>query len=376
MNSNQLKAEFPLREDMIYLNHAAVSPWARRTAEAVQRFAAENMTQGAKDYPQWQLKETFLREQLRDLINAPSSNDIALLKNTSEAISLVAYGLDWKKGDNVIITDQEFPSNKIVWQSLQNQGVLTKQAGISNGEEPEDALFALVDEHTRLISVSAVQYASGLKMDLKKIGQFCKEHQILFCVDAIQQLGVSPFDVQINQADFVMADGHKWLLAPEGLAVFYSNPRARERLTLKQYGWRMVENLYDFDAKSWEIAHSARRFECGSPNMLGIHALSASLSLFFEIGIVEIEKQILENTRYLLNALKQSPEIEILSPQQRDRCSGIVTFRHKQKDTLILFEQLMKSGIICSQRGKGIRFSPHFYTPRQQLEQAVKQVLL
>jgi len=367
-----LNEEFPLDSSLIYLNHAAVSPLPKRTVETLQLLIQEMMFQGAKNYPQWQLKENLLREQLRDLINAPTSNDIALLKNTSEAISTVAYGLDWKKGENVVITDQEFPSNRIVWESLEKYGVITKKALISNIEEPEEALFQLVDEKTRLISVSAVQYASGLKMDLKKIGLFCKKHQILFCVDAIQHLGALQFDVQAIQADFVMADGHKWLLAPEGLALFYSTPQAREKLELKQYGWRSIENVGNYDVLEWQLPDSARKFECGSPNMIGIHALSSSLSLFLEIGLIEIEKKILENTHFLLNLLKQIPDIKIISPQQRERCSGIVTFKHDKKDNNLLFEQLKQHNIICAQRGGGIRFSPHFYTSKLQLEQAVE----
>jgi cysteine desulfurase / selenocysteine lyase len=366
--------EFPLDSSLIYLNHAAVSPLPKRTVETLQLLIQEMMFQGAKNYPQWQLKETLLREQLRDLIHAPTSNDIALLKNTSEAISTVAYGLDWKKGENVVITNQEFPSNRIVWESLEKYGVITKRAVISNTEEPEEVLFKLVDEKTRLISVSAVQYASGLKMDLKKIGQFCKKHQILFCVDAIQQLGALQFDVQAIQADFVMADGHKWLLAPEGLALFYSTPQAREKLELKQYGWRSVENIGDYDSLDWQLPNSARKFECGSPNMLGIYALSASLSLLLEIGLIEIEKKILENTGFLFELLKQIPNIEILSPQQRERCSGIVTFKHRKKDNNLLFEEIKKQNVVCAQRGGGIRFSPHFYTSKLQLEQTVAMI--
>lgn len=371
INFDSFTQEFPLDPSLIYLNHAAVSPLPKRTVEAVQAFLQENLFQGAKDYPQWQLKEIFLREQLRDLIHAPSSNDIALLKNTSEAISVVAYGLNWKKGENVIITDQEFPSNRIVWESLEKYNVATKQAVISNVKDPEEAIFALVDENTRLISVSAVQFGTGLRMHLEKIGQFCKEHQILFCVDAIQQLGALPFDVQAIQADFVMADGHKWLLAPEGLALFYSTPQAREKLELKQYGWRSIKNAHTFDSSEWQLVDNACKFECGSPNMLGIHALSASLSLILEIGLEHIENKILENTQFLLNLLKQVPHVEILSPQQKERCSGIVTFKHQLKRNELLFEQLKQHNVICAQRGGGIRFSPHFYTSKLQLKQAV-----
>lgn len=372
--SIEMNQEFPLNDDIIYLNHAANSPWPKRTVEAVQRFAQENMTQGAKNYRQWEQQELRLREQLRELLNAPAVTDIALLKNTSEALSVVAYGLTWQRGDNIVIINQEFPSNRIVWESLQNQGVTVRQADISHTNHPEESLLALVDEKTRLIAVSAVQYATGLRMDLAKIGTFCQEKQIRFCVDAIQSLGALQLDVQAIHADFVMADGHKWLLAPEGVAVFYCKAEQREQLQLKQYGWRMVENPLDFDAKDWQVAKSAQRFECGSPNMLGIHALSASLSLLAEVGMQKVETGVLDNTHYLLEALTQLPDIEILSPQEPHRYAGIVTFRHRQVESKTLFRHLLTQGVICSQRGGGIRFSPHFYTPREKLARAVAYV--
>lgn len=375
INFTTLHDEFPLTNDLIYLNHAGTSPWPKRTTEIIQRFANENIHQGGKNYPQWEQQENHLREQLRDLLNAPNADDIALLKNTSEAISVVAYGLPWQVGENVVISDQEFPSNRIAWESLQNQWVELRKAKLSQAQTPEAALFDLVDEKTRVIAISAVQYATGLRMDLNKIGEFCQQHQILFCIDAIQALGAVQFDVQANQADFVMADGHKWMLAPEGVAVFYSKPAAREKLELKQYGWHMTEHPHDFDAPTWQIATTARRFECGSPNMLGIHAFSASLSLFAEVGMSAVEAQVLDNTRYLLETLTRSPAIEIFSPQTTDRYAGIVTFRHREKDNSSLFKALKQQKVICSLRGGGIRLSPHFYTPREQLEQAVELIL-
>jgi selenocysteine lyase/cysteine desulfurase len=372
--SLDLEQEFPLDEDIIYLNHAAISPWPRRTAEAVQRFALDNMTQGAKNYARWEQQEPLLREQFRELLNAPAAEDIALLKNTSEALSVVAYGLTWQPGDNIVITDQEFPSNRIVWESLQNQGVTVRQAPITQTDDAEVALFALVDEHTRLIAVSSVQYASGLRMDWAKIGRFCRQHGILFCVDAIQSLGALQFDVQAIQADFVMADGHKWLLGPEGVAVFYCRAALREQLQLKQYGWHMIANPKDFAAKTWQVAQDARRFECGSPNILGIQALSASLSLLLEIGMATVEKRVLANTHLLLAGLTQIPGIEILSPQQPNRYAGIVTFRHQLLATADLFQHLLSKGVICAQRGGGVRFSPHFYLTAAKLKLAIETI--
>ncbi len=368
-----MHAEFPLEPHLVYLNHAAVAPWPKRTAQAVAHFAEENCTKGAQQYPIWMQHEAALREQLRLFLNAPSSEDIALLKNTSEALSVVAYGLDWQPGDNIVSTSQEFPSNRIVWESLASQGVDLHLADIS-GAEPEASILSQVNEKTRLISVSAVQYGTGLRLDLEKIGDFCHAHNILFCVDAIQQLGALKLDVQNIHADFLMADGHKWMLGPEGLAVFYCAAQHRDQLQLKQFGWRMVEDYLNFERQDWKIADSARRFECGSPNMLGIHALSASVSLLLEIGMDTVEQQLLNNIAYLVEQLQQVENIEILSSTEQNRISGIVTFRLRHTDNDVLFKHLQHSQVICAQRGGGIRFSPHFYTSKADLDKAVAQV--
>ena len=365
-----LKDEFPLDRELIYLNHAAVGVWPKRTSDAVKAFADENMRQGATHYPQWMKVERELRGRLKWLVNAASVDDIALLKNTSEGLSLVAYGLDWQPGDNVVSTDQEFPSNRIVWESLKSKGVELRLADIS-GDDPEGAILALVDERTRLLTVSSIQFGTGLKMDLARLGRACRERDIFFCVDAIQSLGALQFDVQAIHADAVVADAHKWLLGPEGLALFYVSPAWRQRLKLHQYGWHMVERLGDFDASQWSPATSARRFEAGSPNMLGIHALNATLSLFQEIDMDEIERALLQRSELLMTTIEHDDQLELLTPSLDDRYGGIVTFKCCQMDDAghaDLYRNLMASGVICAHRAGGIRFSPHFYSDTSQFE--------
>jgi len=361
---NTIKHEFPLRPDLIYLNHAAVGVWPRRTAEAVQAFAHENMVQGAADYPHWMKTERELRGRLARLINAPAHDDIALVKNTSEALSLIAYGLDWQAGDNIVSTNQEFPSNRMVWESLKDKGVELRLADVAL-DDPEAEMLSLCDERTRLLTVSSVQFGTGLRMDINRLGRFCRDHGILYCVDAIQSLGALQFDVGACQADFVVADGHKWMLGPEGLALFYSSPEARDTLSLLQYGWHMAERAGDFDATDWMPATAARRFEPGSPNMLGIQALNASLSLLEEIGMADIEAAVLANANALMAWVDTHSDLELITPTEPNRHAGIVTFRHKHKDQAAhaaLYRSLMKAGIICAHRAGGIRFSPHFYS--------------
>lgn len=367
--------EFRLNDDIIYLNHAAVAPWPQRTKIAVQQFAEENATLGSKNYLQWVEKETELRKMLATLINAPSHADIALLKNTSEGLSVVAHGLPWQSGDNVVISDQEFPSNRIVWESLQQDGVTVRQVDLGRDESPEQALINACDEKTRLLAISSVQYATGLKMDLVKLGAHCRSNNILFCVDAIQSIGAHRFDVQACQADFVMADGHKWMLGPEGLALFYCRAELREQLKLHQYGWHMVEHAHDFSRRDWQPAANAQRFECGSPNMLVAHALHASISLLLEVGMETIESLIRNKVAQLFALLEQNEHLSIISDQADDRYAGIVTFRHQQIEADTLYQTLMKQSVMCASRGGGVRFSPHFYTPTKKLEEAVKLVI-
>jgi len=371
MNNNH---EFPHLDELIYLNHAAVAPWPHRSSAAAVRFADENMRLGSKHYPKWLLVEQRLKRNLARLINAPAASDIALVKNTSEALSFVAYGLRWNSGDNIVSSNQEFPSNRIVWESLGRYGVEFREADLSAGPTPEDALLALVDPKTRLITISSIQYASGLRMDLERIGTFCRQNNILFCVDAIQSIGALRLDVQACQADFVMADGHKWLLGPEGLGLFYCRPEIRDQLQLTQYGWHMVDPLGDYSRRDWQVANTARRFECGSPNMIGIHALEASTALLLEYGMEHVEQQLLANSRYLFEKLGSTGKVELINDQNEGRYGGIVTFRPNHGDLDTLFNQLTQHNIFCAQRGGGIRFSPHFYTPHAHLDEAVRRV--
>jgi len=368
--------EFPLTDDLIYLNHAAVAPWPKRTSAAVIKFAEQNTSYGSHFYLDWLNKEAELRTQLQTLLNAPCPDDIALVKNTSEALSFVAYGLNWQTGDNIVSSNQEFPSNRLPWESLSDQGVEFRQADLYSADTPEQALFALVNHNTRLLTISSIQFASGLRLDLERIGEFCKLRGILFCIDAIQSLGAVQFDVQAYQADFVMADGHKWMFGAEGLGVFYTTPEARNKLKLTQYGWHMLKDIHNYENQPWEIHPTARRFECGSPNMLGIHALSASLSLLLETGMAEIEAQVLERADYLIAAIINNEALVLLSKQQSRLKSGIVIFKHRTIANYVLYGYLQKNGVVCALRGGGIRFSPHFYNSFDEIDRALGLISL
>lgn len=365
--------EFEQAPGLCYLNHAAIGPWPRRAAEAVASFARDNVRLGASAYPAWLATERRLRERLARLLNAPTSGDIALVGNTSQALSLVAFGLDWQPGDQVVISDEEFPSNRVVWQALANHGVEVVEANLA-GADPEAALLAACGPRARLLSVSAVQFASGLRLDLARLGVACRQRGVLLCIDAIQQVGALPFDVQRYQCDFAMADGHKWMLGPEGLGVFYCRSELRRQLKLHAYGWHMLEHLGDFERREWQPARSARRFECGSPNMLGACALEASLSLLEDVGMALVAEQLDLRVEQLHQGLLAIPGVQVHSPADPSRRAGIVNFSIDGQANADIYRALSNNGVICALRGPGVRFSPHFYTDQRLIDEVLCQI--
>ena len=370
-----LPAEFPLDAELCYLNHAAVGPWPRRTAQVVADYAFQNMRRGGADYPERLDVERRLRERLARLIGAPGADDIALVQNTSVALSIVSQGLDWQDGDEVVGIADDFCSNTMVWQALDGRGVRHVAVDTQQAADPEGALIEAISDRTRLLAVSSVHFATGYRYDLQRLSQVCRERGVLLSIDAIQSLGAADFDLASVPADFVVAGGHKWLLASEGLGFLYCRSDLRDRLQLHQFGWAMRESPYAFEDAAWQPAASARRFEAGTPNMLGIYALDASLSLFEEIGIDVVEKRLAENLELLESGLAEIPGIELVTPAEPARRAGILTFRHDVVDGAELHRGLMQRRVICSPRAGGVRLAPHFYTPSHVLEVALDKIV-
>ena len=218
-----------------------------------------------------------------------------------------------------------------------------------------------MDEHTRLLSVSAVQWTDGLRLNLKTLGETCSQNGVLFFVDAIQQLGALRIDVADCKIDFLAADGHKWMLAPEGIAAFYSRETVREQLRLSQLGWHMVDQPYDFDRSSWTPSKTAMRFEAGSPNTLGQSAMHASIGLLHDFGLEQVEENVVANSLTLSSGLLDIPGVELSRPFDPQRVSGIVSFIPTDRDPARLQKILKSRGLSCAVRGNAIRLSPHFY---------------
>ena len=231
-----------------------------------------------------------------------------------------------------------------------------------------------MNTNTALQIVSAVQWTDGLRLQLETLGAACKHNDVLFFVDAIQQLGAVQLDVEACGIDFLAADGHKWLLAPEGIAVFYCRESVREQLRLTQLGWRMLDEPYQFNRDDWEPSKTAIRFEAGSPNILGQTALNASVGLLEEIGMVYVENYITTNSMALSDGLSLISGLELVRPFDPQRVSGIVSFKVPQEKLVRFHRALKDKQLTCTIRGDAIRLSPHFYQAGEPVQKMLDSI--
>lgn len=371
MSWERTRSWFPVTREIVYLNHAGVAPISTRAAEALARYAAEATAQGAFRYDAVLDAEVErVRGRAARLLGA-RSDEIAFVKNTTEGLGIVAAGLDWRRGDRVVTCDLEYPSNVYPWWSLRDAGVETVMLRGERGRLPlERVEEALRDPSVRLLTLSSVEFGSGLRQDLPTLGRLCRERGVLFCVDAIQSLGCLPLDVTTCSVDFLAADGHKWLLSVEGCGIFYCARRALESLRPRLVGWRSVADPHDFDRYQRELRPGAVRFEEGTPNVPGIFALGAAIDLLLELGVDAIGERVLELTDHLANAL-EAHGATVLSPRAPTERSGIVSFTWRDEDPRHTAARLRARHIFVATRRGGVRASPHFYNREDELERLV-----
>jgi selenocysteine lyase/cysteine desulfurase len=365
MKDMNIREEFPVTENRIFFDHAKVSPLPNRVREAVNAFVKDVSSFGTENYSDWMAKVESVRASFSRLINADVS-EVAFVKNTSEGISIIANGLDWKAGDNVVIPDIEFPANVYPWWNLKRLGVETRFVPAIDGRVLFDDLVARVDSRTRIVSVSSVECNSGFRNDLNRIGSFCKEKGILFCVDAIQSLGVLPMDVKRDHIDFLAADGHKWMLCVEGLGGFYISARALEKIYPSVVGWNSVVNAFDFMNYDFTLRPDARRFEEGSFNTMSIMALGAALSLFHEVGVVNIERRVMSLGDRIIEELKRR-NLKILNSVIPEERSGIISF-NGELDLEKFSDYAADNQVSLTMRNGMVRLSPHFYNRESEID--------
>lgn len=368
----EVRALFPIAERAIYFNHAAVSPppvTAIRAVEAQLKDVNEN---GSANFRSWLAVKEQARQLLANLLGA-RPEQVAFVRNTSDALSTVANGLAWKPGDNIVTFSREFPSNIYPWLRIRDAfGVEVRMSEERAGRIDLAEFENLVDRNTRVIAISHVQYASGFRIDLKRLANLARRHDALFVVDAIQALGVIPVDVDAEMIDVAAGAGHKWLLSPEGVGYLYLSDRARERIQPTLVGWVSVpdpDDYFNFD-QGWKGGTLA--WETGTGPTSLFYGFKASLELLSGVGVGNIASYLEELTDYLCEGLR-SRNYDVVSSRERGEKSQIVCVGpYKGMSAMELYIHLRQRNIITAPRGERLRIAPHLYNTSAEVDEFIK----
>jgi cysteine desulfurase/selenocysteine lyase len=352
------RSEFPITKRCAFMNHAAISPLSLRVVSTVESLYREFSDYGSEYYPRWAKRIEEIRHLFAALIHA-NSDEIAFVTNTSEGLSAVAAGLDWKEGDGVLIARPDFPANIYPWLNLERKGVRVYYFERNQGRFSVEELEKALNPGTRLLSVSSVDFATGFLCDLEALGEFCRQKGLLFCVDAIQSLGLIPIDVKKYGIHFLASGGHKWLLSAMGCGCLFVSKDVDHLVHPVQVGWKSVVQEEEFFQIQFDLKPDALRFEPGTMNVAGIYALGAALDLLMEVNVENAYAQVMALNDLLYEGLKER-KVRIVTPTGTNERSGILSFvPSSDPQTLYIF--LTKEMIRVSLRNQMIRLSPHFY---------------
>lgn len=369
MDGSAIRDEFPVTERWAFLDHAAVSPLPRRTASLLAEHAADMSANGSAAVGRWVERTEAARRSLALLLNCEPTH-IALLKNTSEGIDIVAEGFPWRDGDNVVLASEEYPSNQYPWMNLIHRGVEVRRVESQGSRISIDDVREAMDQKTRLLAVSSVEYASGFRNDLDELTSLCRERGIAICVDAIQSLGVIPLDVAQTPVDFVACGGHKWLMGPQGTGFLYVRPDWIERLRVAMVGWSSVVSGHDYSRIDFTLKPDAGRFESGTMNYSGLAGLGESVRLLMELKpLVRIR----ELTDHLCERVVRAGW-QVFSSRQGDDWSGIVSLAKADTDYKAVAARAKSAGIIVAVRGGRLRVSPHVYNTVEEIDRLIEML--
>lgn len=361
----QYRDQFPVTDRLIYLNHAAVAPLPKRCAEAMQWLAQDGLEYGSLHYDKWLDTYEQLRVGAARLMGA-QRNEIAIVKNTSEGIATVAMGMKWHPGDRVVAFREEFPSNYYPWLRLEEHRVSVDWLSVTDSLDTINRAC----EGAKLLAISFVQYLSGLRVDLNAIGEICHRHGCFFFVDAIQGLGAFPLNVDTAHIDALAADGHKWMLGPEGCGILYVRKSRQDSIFPVEFGWTNVAGYHDYASRDMALRPDAGRYECGTLNTIGCFGLRASIDLLLEVGVERIAPAVQALTDQLAEGASKKG-YQLLGDRTPENGAGIVTIHKPGIDSRQVVHELKERGIIAAPRQGWVRFSPHFYISPEDIDRVV-----
>lgn len=362
------RAAFPVVDRWAWFNHAGTGPLPTAAVQAIADRASAQARHAAAAWDAHVEQAAAVRAAAARLMGA-STSDVAFIKNTTEGVAFVAGGLDLQPGARVVLPDCEFPSTVYPWTALRERGVVVDLV-------PLDRLVDAVTSGppAAVVVVSWVQFGRGQRTDLAALASAAHAVGALLCADVIQGLGVLPCSLDEWGVDFAMADGHKWLLGPEGCALFYVRASVRDRLRPLEPGWNSVAHREQWDNLDLVHDDSARRYEGGTPNTAGIAGLGASLDILLGAGTDVIWQDVDALCDRLVDGLDRLGGT-LLSDRDPAARSGIVTFRFdggiRNSD---LWERLRDAGFYTSPRGGGVRLSPHGYTSEDECDRLLAAI--
>ena len=370
MTKKDVRKLFPhIDKGITYLNHAATGPFSLRLLDRMNEYFRTRSEVKIDDYPGFVKVTEETKDILASYMNTESGR-IAFMDNTTNGLNLLAQGLHWEKGDEIILNDLEFPANVYPFMNLEKKGVkiiiVKSHEGIVSAE---DIIEAFTNK-TRLVSVSMVQFLSGYRIDLKKLGTECKRLGIILSVDAIQGMGAFRLDVQECKVDFIACGTQKWMLALQGLSFIYVSEHLQQKIDPVYVGWLGVEDGWNLLDYNLSLKDSAERFQPGSLNSAGIYALNASLGLFRDFGTDKVEENVLANSKQLIAELERIGIEPLLSVSDGKYISGIVSFRHKEANSIL--EVLQEKKIEAAVREGILRISPHFYNNTEDIGRLIE----
>ncbi len=372
MDIAKARENFPyLKHGKIYFNHASTGPLCTPVLKNIQKVLYEKSETNIDEYRGLLSIMAETKNDLAALINSKPER-IAFVDNTSNGINVLATGLKLKKGDRIILNDLEFPANVYPFLNMKRFGVEVDFAKSHDGIVNAEDVIELIKPETKVISISQVQFLTGYRADLEKIGRVCREKGIIFSVDAIQGLGAVRLDVERDNIDFVSAGSQKWLLGLQGLGFIYVSQKLQDIMQQDNVGWLSVADAWNLLHYDLTLRKTADRFQGGTLNSVGIYALNASMKFFKQFGFDEIEKKVIENSTYLIDKLEEAGIKPVLSGCDKRNIAGIVSFIHQE--TQKLFDSLARENIHCAVREGYVRFSPHFYNTDDEVDRVVSEL--
>ncbi|MBZ0182596.1 MAG: aminotransferase class V-fold PLP-dependent enzyme [Melioribacteraceae bacterium] len=370
MTKNEVRQLFPhLQTGKIYFNHASIGPLASPIVQKLNDYLFERSVSPIKNFNTFVRASIGAKELLGKLINA-NPKRIAWVDNVSNGLNVLAQGLEWKAGDRIILNDLEFPSNVYPFQNLKSYGVEIDFVKSRDGKILLEDLEKAITPKTKMLSISAVQFLSGFRAELKSIGELCRKYNIIFAVDAIQAVSAVNIDVEEMKIDFLAGGSQKWLMALQGLSYIYLTEELQNRINQKHLGWLSVKNPFDMLNYEQDLNDNADRFQNGTMNAIGITALYESLKLFNSFGFENLENSVIENSVYLIEKLNELGITPFVNSDDKNILSGIVSF--KTENSQQLFEELNDQNILGELREGYIRFSPHYYNTKEEIDIAVR----